>query len=62
MKERNKYILMGLLELIIVIVGFMVLNFYNPTVALLMTPFFIACIVIDFKLINVLIKKLDGES
>ena len=62
MKEKNKYILLGLGEFLLVIIGLLVLNHFDTTIAFIMAPCFIALVLIDFKLISMVLKKIDMDS
>lgn len=62
MKEKNKYILMGLSEFLLVVIGLLALNYFDTTIAFIMAPFFIALVLIDFKLLSMVLKKIASEK
>ncbi len=62
MKERNKYILLGFSEFLLLVIGLLVLNHFDTVFAFIMAPFFIAMVLIDFKLLNMILKKIDLET
>ena len=59
MKERNKYIILGLIEFILLIVGLLVLNYFDSTLAFIMSPFLIALVLLDFKMLSLILKKIE---
>lgn len=62
MKEKNKYILLGFSEFLLLIIGLLVLNHFDTVIAFIMSPFFISMVLIDFKLLSMILKKIkQGE-
>ena len=62
MKEKNKYILLGFTEFLILVIGLLVLNHFDAILAFIMAPFFIAILLIDFKLLSMILKKIKLEK
>ena len=62
MKEKNKYILLGLGEFYLVIISLLVLNHFDTVLAFIMAPFLIAILAIDFKLLSMVLKKIKLEK
>ena len=62
MKEKNKYILLGFTEFLILVIGLLVLNHFDAILAFIMAPFFISILLIDFKLLSMILKKIKLEK
>lgn len=62
MIEKNKYILLGLGEFLLLIIGLLVLNYLDTILAFIMAPFFIAIVLIDFKLLSMVLKKIERQN
>ena len=62
MNEKNKYILLGFSEFLLLIIGLLVLNYLDTTLAFIMAPFFIVLVLIDFKLLSMILKKIKLEE
>ena len=61
MKEKNKYIVLGFSEFLLVVIGLLAINHFDEILAFIMLPLFVALLLIDFKLLNIklVLKKID---
>ena len=62
MKERNKYILLGLAEFLLLIIGLVVLSQFDTILAFVMAPCFIAIVLIDFKMVSMILNKIKVKK